>query len=1296
MVGRCACALILVALIVDNSANGQSDAAGEYLAYPLKHKAAPEVEKMLAEMLSDLGETVQLVADTRGNQLLLRGPAKAQQIARQLIDSVDRPPPEETPPQESVVERYRIQKGDLAEMAAKLRSLFAQRDDVRVATDQERSQLLILAPRGVHTMLAVDLAQGRVPETLGQSEPERPDDGLYKEQSVALTKSTVDQLEPQLRELLGSRLEPLPTRRTVGPDYRFAGVAGRRVELSFDEKRNGIELSGSKKLVEQLARLIRALDGPRQTNGKQVLIVPVHRADPAKIQEAVEAYRGDPKHGRSVPSRLPGSPDSSRIERRIGGGIDLVHYLTQVSQEAAVGTAQPIPTTDKEVEVTEEELRALEESRERLRELGESVDIETLPDLNVIILRGPDRDLDEVSRIIAEIERLSVETEPVIGVYPLKHVLGESLVSVILEVSEDLIGLRQGHVSVSPLVKPNSLLLIGWGEAVEAVKELIWKLDTPVAPESQLRIFRLRHASADAATSTVEEAFQSRGGMGTDIQVVTETRTNSLIVRASPRDMVEVAHLIEGIDQGGTEAVNRARLIKLEHSLATDLAATLQSAIQAAAGGTGDRRSAVLELLTADVGEQRLLRSGILSDVEITPDAHTNTLIISGPVESMGLLTALIEQLDSPTGVAQIKVFKVVNGDANNLVLMLRTLLPSQTGTARPQLAGAEGESTTVPVRFSVDARTNSIIAAGSEGDLAIIEALLLRLDAEEVQERENEVYRLKNSFAPAIAMAVNEFLRSKQQLQDLAPGALSAFQQIESEVIVVPEQVTNSLIISATPRFFSEIMQLIEQLDDQPLQVLIQVLIAEVELNNVDEFGVELGLQDSVLFDRSLLGDLETTTRTIQQSTADGIVLVTEQIVQSATNTPGFDFNNNPLGNSGSNKALAHSDRVGAQGLSHFAMGRMNSDLNYGGLVLSAGAEGVSLLIRALRESRRMEVLGRPQIMTLDNQPAWIQVGKRVPRISESRSSFNQQTNSVVLENTGLILGVTPRISPDGMVVMEIDAEKSELGPREEGIPISIADGEVITSPSINVTMAQTTVSAASGETIVLGGLISKSLATVERRVPWLSRIPVLGNLFRYDNETERRAELLIILTPHVIRDNQDAERLKQVEAGRISWCLADVHAMHGPTGLYDDRDPSRFKGTGPVIYPDLNPHGLEPGEYQPRPVSPSDLELSPSIENLPIPTPATNEPPLPARQAWPTVPESRQPGTINPDQTSRSTFDAGEPSFGAAYDPQVTYTPDFSERLRQIPKTSPVYPLRNPDPPPYERRAETPLPRF
>jgi type II secretory pathway component GspD/PulD (secretin) len=287
------------------------------------------------------------------------------------------------------------------------------------------------------------------------------------------------------------------------------------------------------------------------------------------------------------------------------------------------------------------------------------------------------------------------------------------------------------------------------------------------------------------------------------------------------------------------------------------------------------------------------------------------------------------------------------------------------------------------------------------------------------------------------------------------------------------------------------------------------------------------------------------------------------------------------PLGNSGSDQSLASGGRVGSQGISNFMVGRINNELGFGGLVLSASSESVSILVRALQESRRLQVLSRPQIMTLDNQGAFVQVGQQVPYITQSQLTTFGQINTVELIDTGLILGVTPRISPEGVVFMEIDAEQSKVGTELEGVPIAITnEGNIVRSPRIDIARAQTTVSAASGETIVLGGLITTREKDTHRRVPLLADIPLLGDLFRFDSVESLRAELLIILTPHVVLGPADTERIKQAEMARMSWCAADIHAMIDELGRCQDPNCPVCRSKVPVIYPDRNPRGVvEPG---------------------------------------------------------------------------------------------------------------------
>jgi general secretion pathway protein D len=776
---------------------------------------------------------------------------------------------------------------------------------------------------------------------------------------------------------------------------------------------------------------------------------------------------------------------------------------------------------------------------------------------------------------------------------------------------------------------------------VRTVRDLIERLDQPVDPNTQFQVFHLKYASASTVYTTVQQFYAERGGLGTVARVNYDARSNALIVQAAPRDMAEIADLIHRLDTGTSAAVNEVRIIQLKHSSAQEIASILREAIGVAGSSRGnqpgtplqpgvppgagqanrqqsEQRSAMLRFLTVDAEERRLLSSGILTDVNVTADVRSNALIVSAPPENLELLEAVIRRLDDlPAAEAQIKVFTIINGDAKNLqqtldMLFFQQAAPSGGGQPMAQSMGSGAASTLVPLRFAVDTRTNSIIACGSKSDLEVVEAILTRLD-DNVRNRKSVVIRLKNAPALQVANTITTFLTSERQIEQV-PGMTSAFEQIEREVVVVPEIVSNSLVLSATPRFFDEIKAIIDQLDARPPMVMIQVLIAQIDLGNTNEFGVELGLQDSVLFDRSTLSNLQTTSTTTINGT-------TTQTIASADLNPGFNFNNtNPLGNSGG--ANSQPNAAGGQSLSNFAVGRGNPTLGYGGLVLSLASENVSALIRALAENHRIEVLQRPQIMTLDNQPAYVQVGQSVPTITNVSTTTTGVTNGVTPQNVGLILFVTPRISPDGLVVMQIDAQKSALEPESTGIPIYASNnGTIIRSPIIDLTLAQTTVSAMSEQTVVLGGLISKTKNESHRKVPLLGDVPLLGHLFRFDSTSNSRTELLIIMTPHIVRNESEADAIRQREAARMSWCLCDVTAIYGEAGLRKRGDNWSDAETK-VIYPDLK---YEPGSL------PAENDAG---EQIPTPAGTQNGQPMtpPPSANPPGPPPSRGPAMVSP----------------------------------------------------------------
>ena len=313
----------------------------------------------------------------------------------------------------------------------------------------------------------------------------------------------------------------------------------------------------------------------------------------------------------------------------------------------------------------------------------------------------------------------------------------------------------------------------------------------------------------------------------------------------------------------------------------------------APAGGTTlTTKTPSLKFIGKDGGT---VKSGLLEDIHITSDPRTNSLIISAPQKSMELVLALIRELDvPPTARAEIKVFPLKKADATQMATMLQQLflgtggvgttgaarpggMPGTTGgftgggtgafpgtsgiggtgQARPLSLSVGGETPPgapiIDLRITIDQRTNSVIVAGSVNDLLVIEAIVSRIESSPVPERRNEVFHLKNSAAVDVANAVSTFLTSTLQVQTLA-GVLTAYQELEQQVVIVPEPISNKLLISATPLRYAQIVHMIKSLDEEPPQVMIAVLIAEVDLTGTEEVGVELGLQTPVLFQRGII----------------------------------------------------------------------------------------------------------------------------------------------------------------------------------------------------------------------------------------------------------------------------------------------------------------------------------------------------------------------------------------------------------------------------------------------------------
>lgn len=866
----------------------------------------------------------------------------------------------------------------------------------------------------------------------------------------------------------------------------------------------------------------------------------------------------------------------------IAAGPTEADTLRQVVYRMAVQDDQENPTVRRELQLppgsSELALPGIQR-QEDLQNILNKVRIEVIPESGLIVLVGDPADVAIVEEMIKKIVEATETTAPSIMAIPLTNQKSEDIVDAIQSLYDSGFADRLGPATITAISTPNRLLVVGKKESLRTIEELVRALDVEAeqAPEGEFQTFHLKYISASDAKQRVDEYFgQAQQATLLEppspapVYTVADYRSNTLVVKASPAYLKQVAELLQDLDVDDSQAKNVIRIFPVRNVLAQDLQVVLQDAIngqlqnagqgynpdqgalqnQQNQGGlqqnqpnSSQLRSPSLELWTLDENGRRI-NGGIMFDVRITTSANDNSLVVTGPENAMDLIEALIEQLDRvPDAETQIKVFTVMNGDAQSLLDMLQTLFgtnaqqgggagANQAGqslqTLPLQSASAEAGNSLVNLRFSVDLRTNSIIASGPVGDLRVVEDLLTRLDVSDLQDRRISVYRLSNAPVLDVSDAINNYLQERADITSaIVPTQLSP----RREVIVVPEAVSNSLIVSARPEDFVQIEAIIRALDRRPPMVKVKVLIAEVNLDRLEEFGVDVGIQDSLIFNGGFSNSVGT----------------------------GFIGLNNLAG----------------QALSNLGVGRSNSNLGYGGFVLSAGNESINLLLRALKDKQCARILSKPHIMTIENLQGRVQIGAQVPFITQVNQTNFGLSNTVEFRDVGVILEITPRVSPDGMIVMFVDATNSSLGAEDSGTPIFINDnGDIIRSPAINTTTAQTAIMARSGQTVVFSGLLQESKSHGERGMPILSDLPVVGPLFKFETDSVSRRELLIVLTPYLVDEEQDLELLNQSEMNRMHWCLSDVNEIYGDLSSTD----GYFVDGTQVFYPDQDPAGENP----------------------------------------------------------------------------------------------------------------------
>ncbi len=1029
------------------------------------------------------------------------------------------------------LQAYNVPSEYVGPVGANLQVQFHKHSQVRVTTDPKTGQLLVMAPDEVHRQIAPQierfLADAKV---AARSNDKGMNVGSYQQQTINLRNLSWRELEDAVTKLAGNKLTLTTERNGELAIFRITNSAGMQDVMQVDRRLNQVNMLGTGPSATGWLQVMHSLDMGQLDNQRATHVVPLAPAEPRRVKRAFQL----------VNTALPQDTQAQGAVR-LGQG----EQKGPDDQVTAMGTLDTLNAESG---------------------LFGDVQIEFIEEIDLVIVRGSKRDVERTLEVIEKIKAQAVETQPEIEVLPLEHANSQAVEALVTKLYTDIYATRQGPISITALGQPNSLLLIGRREVVDSVISLVRKIDVPLDATNQLKVVRLLHASAVDAEETIRSFFVEnpgseddvRVGLGTRVKILADFRTNSLILQGAPREIEEVEKLIKEIDVESTTTTNEVRVFPLKNALAAELQEVIQSVIDGTTEGAGGDNQATPPSGKLTIVGDSPIESGILAGVVVTADPNVNALVVRAPTNSMDLISELIKQLDRlPEAEARIKVFHIEHGDATALATLLQQLfsLPVTAGQSTTggllglspnnavQGLATGGESSLVQLSITPDNRTNSIIVSGAPSDLEVIEVLLLRLDEDGVITRRTEVVWLRNTNAVDVATALNSFLNNQRQATTqtlLQGGYISAFEQVDREVFIVAEALTNSLVVSATPRYYESMMKVIEKLDRRPPLVAIQVLIAQVSLKDQFDLGTELGLQDALLFDR--------------RSATGGTL-----------SSPGFTV---PAGG-----AVLSGAQVAGQGLGSFALGRSNNALGYGGLVLSAASDSVNVLFRALQDAQRLQVLSRPQIMTMDNRQASVLVGQLVPRVSSTTAT--QFGNQVSAPDTpvGLQLNVWPRVNQDGLILMPVNITNSKLQSTDTGIPVGFGpNGEVIRSPIIDTTTAQTTISAYSGQTVVFAGLIQKNRASVSRKIPVLGSLPGLGWLFRFESEAEERSELLVVLTPRIIQTDEDYEIYKQVESSRMSWCLSDILNIHGDVGLNGGNGlwgPAK----GPVIFPDMQP---------------------------------------------------------------------------------------------------------------------------
>ncbi|MDJ0879867.1 MAG: type II secretion system secretin GspD [Halieaceae bacterium] len=476
-----------------------------------------------------------------------------------------------------------------------------------------------------------------------------------------------------------------------------------------------------------------------------------------------------------------------------------------------------------------------------------------------------------------------------------------------------------------------------------------------------------------------------------------------------------------------------------------------------------------------------VLRPLVPQQAHMAAYAPSNAIIISDTSSNIERIRAIIEGMDQ-SAVQQTEIINLDYAVAEDVVRMLLELAKTEA----KQAGGADPE-----ILLVADKRTNSVLVSGDELERARMRKLISYLDTPLEQSGNVKVIYLEYANATEIAEVLT---RVMQNISKLDPEEGQNRRRSDSSATIEADEGTNALIITADADEMQSIEAVIQRLDIRRAQVLVEAIIAELELIDGQDLGVQWLFRDST----GAFGSNIISGNNRAQGIADGILPPPTDGQQPDSGSDDPEFSREGL-----LSALASTP-----GLS-LGWGELDEDLD------------IAIILSALSTQTNANILSTPSLLTLDNQEAFITVGQEVPFVTGSFTNTgaqNQPNNpfqTIERQNVGITLTVTPHVNEGDLVQLDISQEVSSL--TGAGVSASLLASDIIT----NERRIESKVLAGDGRTVVLGGLIEEDMQDIQQKVPFLGDIPWLGRLFRQDAETLTTSNLLVFIKPTIIRDD-------------------------------------------------------------------------------------------------------------------------------------------------------------------------------